>query len=804
MAKEPPTLSGFKKLKSLSVLDIDSLDIVTEIKSCVRSSSGTLAKLKLSFSETLAAQARKPPPDADPEDSDPDDEFQVVPSQPNPGHGFHEEVNGPAKAYRAQEERKSQETVLGRIFDVEPYLVRKPKKRPGDKDKDPKDGTSPGQDFIAAIRAVSDKLMKDLNGAGDFSQQQMETLEIIEAAARKYVAEEETKSTDGKPEDAPAGGKAAETLNGQAGPSAGSSSSAGGKAAWGGAESVGSVEQQPAGEDLFAPKTPGAKDVAKKAEEDVRPEDINIEEPEDQLVIETPESVDTNDDRPGDLTPSDSSAEEKAPSSSRSQTPRRAGGKAVPPGLGKAMANMATQKDNFKVLASKLQSFEAQADQLNTEILQLRHTGDGTVSMQRIRDAEKKMSGFTRQILDIQGEMHAVQAEILDTERQIPAAAGGTRGAGEGDANRRRISEYVRSTRGLALKTLSIYLIPTKPSVLSKAVDLRVLKSITLLNVGPQAPIWALLTRENKTEALPLRKIFTDNVSLPFLNFVSALEELHELYMLERDAKYKPESFASKTTTTTEQIRRLALRKHLPTLRRLMIKNLNSNDWDMDEKTTSLLTRAGGLLEELAVSMNIKAIVSRPRPRERGVRCPTANQRVLAHAHAANFRPQQPASPAHHPAPERRHVRVGDAGDQAVPAGQHLALSGAQAGVAVHRRRHVRGARGLAQPAAQEAQGEAGRGQGQGEGDGGADGERGVPGAVDGGVGRRRRQRRRPGRRRQGHAGHLVALLRRLGGQDLQEGGHVGPSVRGGHAFWRTSEAGRVERVQNNTPGWQA
>ena len=75
-AGEPPTISGFKGLESLCVLDIDSLDVVPEIQACVQNSASTLKKLKLSFSDTLGMQARKPHVEADPNDSD-DDEFQA-------------------------------------------------------------------------------------------------------------------------------------------------------------------------------------------------------------------------------------------------------------------------------------------------------------------------------------------------------------------------------------------------------------------------------------------------------------------------------------------------------------------------------------------------------------------------------------------------------------------------------------------------------------------------------------------------------------------------------------------------------
>jgi hypothetical protein len=148
-----------------------------------------------------------------------------------------------------------------------------------------------------------------------------------------------------------------------------------------------------------------------------------------------------------------------------------------------------------------------------------------------------------------------------------------------------------------------------KASVLSRAVDVRVLRRLTLLNVGVQAPIWGLLHWENIQAPLPLRKIYTDNVSHVFLNFVSSLKELHELFMLEREAKAKPESFAPRTHTTIDQIRRMVLKKHLPTIRKLMIKNLADTSWDLNEKAILLLCMQGKKLEELACNMNIPAMV---------------------------------------------------------------------------------------------------------------------------------------------------------------------------------------------------
>jgi len=172
------------------------------------------------------------------------------------------------------------------------------------------------------------------------------------------------------------------------------------------------------------------------------------------------------------------------------------------------------------------------------------------------------------------------------------------------------MSEYVRKTRGLALKTLAIYLLPVKASVISKAIDLTVLQSVTLLNVGPQLQFWNMLSKENKTRPLPLHKIHTDNVTLPFLVCVAQLETVTELYLLERTQKARVESTAAKTTVTMEQIRKVALKKHAGTLKILVIRNESGSDWDLNAKTAVLLTRRSKLLEELAVSFGIKTMVS--------------------------------------------------------------------------------------------------------------------------------------------------------------------------------------------------
>lgn len=549
----PPTLSGFKKLRSLAVLDMDTLDAVEEIQACIRNSSSTLTTLKLSFSEHLASQARKPPPEAELDDSDPDDEFQVVPGPPHPLPYVDNNLSMPVRPHDPVETRKSQEAVLGKIFDVEALLAKKPPKRACSRDQDKKkeagDTKQPqaqsatpdyAKEFFTKIAEVSSRL-NDLQlgqpGAPtDARVKQQEILDLVVAATRRYVA-----SVEGKP-----------TAEGASLPVVGSTNFSGyGRAQDQISTGSSSVAEGSSAEKTLAVPKSHISGTSSSKDQDPKPEDVNIEEPEGQLVLDAQDDPNTS--TPPETTMPDGEILETAGST---DVPQQA--EQCPSGGGAPEMHKETGSSH-----SQLQKAG-------------RHVGENGVAVT---------------------EKRAILA--------VPPGEVTTNSPSDG-----RMREYIRATRGIGLTSLSVYLVPVKASVLSKAIDLRVLRNITLLNVGPQQPIWALLAKENKLQPLPLRSIFTDNVSSALLNFVSQLQELREFLIMERDHKYKPESFAAKTTTTIEQIRRLVLRKHLPTLKRLMIKNMDSMDWDIDEHTIGLICRKGKVLEELAISMNIRAIVS--------------------------------------------------------------------------------------------------------------------------------------------------------------------------------------------------
>ncbi|KAI0483127.1 hypothetical protein GGR56DRAFT_623035 [Xylariaceae sp. FL0804] len=529
--KEPPTVAGFKDLESLSVLDIDNLEVITEIKACVRNSSSTLKKLKLSISDALATQARKPCLDAVEADDSDEDDFQVVPL-PSTTVSF--DVSGPAKAFRAQEERKVQESLLGRIFEVEPFVAKKYQVQLEDKKKQAPEKTQDqsGKGFIDVVEKMSQRLLAQVHGTQKLNTlDQQEMLETILKAAKKYV------DAQGKPEETTTGIPA---KDGEPGSST-SGESLDDKL------STPATEVSQVGDGLFKnnPKS-------KKSDGEANPEDIDVVAPEEQLSIETPEA------------PEAPSNEEET---TAEDTPTR-----TPAGSSKDTRDMAIDDEDAE---------------------------------KRIIEARRRLDTINRDVADIQHEMNVIEAEMEDANTQ---EANEVLGESNRDDLRRRISEYARGTRGIGLHVLSIHLIPIKASVLGRAIDLHVLRRITLLNVGPQAPFWVLMNKENQLKPLQLRKIFTDNVSLQFLQFVSELSCLHELLLLERSPKYKPESLASKTKTTVEQIRKFVLKKHMHTLRHLMIKNEADKAWDMDSKTIQLICRRGRELKELAVIMSMDTI----------------------------------------------------------------------------------------------------------------------------------------------------------------------------------------------------
>jgi hypothetical protein len=615
LTREPPTLSGFKNLKSLCILDIDDLDIVTELKACVENSSSTLTELQLSFSDTLASQARKPPPDSDPDDSDLDDEFHIAPSSHTPPN----DGSGPIKAFRAQEERQVQEAVLGKILGVNDLSRRISHQGPEAKIKDlPEDkkeaddsvDRDPREDFISSIRSVSAQLLDKLNGSSDLNASQQEILDIIEQAARKYVNSGDSPAQQSN--DVDAFGEAANT-QGTGGatltfrPSITSHDAPSGDR---GAES--SSPQIIKTQD----NTDSAKDTVTHAEcssasntlkgkgiarDTMSPDDIDMEH------IDTVDGAfeDSEDQKPENSYPAGRPAGRTALDSAETSLFGNSARSAVRElSDEKTVLDLARRKMRYEGLSADYNKLQNRIDQLRASVDELKLDG-ASADKGPITHVQKELLKVIDVFGDVEKKLSVLRVEIEAMEQQV------TPQSKEASAVlvRRCMNDYVRHTRGFSLESLSIHLIPVKASVLSRAVNLRSLRSLTLLNVGNQTPIWTLLSRENKTFPLPLRNVFTDNASPAFLTCMSQLEELHELFMLERSPKHTPESFAQPAKTTIEQIRRQVLSKHMPTLKRLMIKDDSPNSsWDANMKTVAHICKRGSQLEELGLSMDIHGV----------------------------------------------------------------------------------------------------------------------------------------------------------------------------------------------------
>lgn len=554
----PPTISGFNKLKTLTILDMDTLDYASEIKTCIRNCSPTLNTLKLSFSETLARKSRQPPPEvhSDDDESDQDDEFaQLIPppgAPPGPPTSGAADQNGASKVLKAQEEKKKQEAVLGEIFGLA-TVVTKPQISPPEIEIEPETTSSEdyGSIFARNLVPVAKKLFSIAEDSDNLGPKATEVLDLITKAAKLYLENLKKSQSGEKP-----------SLTGSAGSTTTKATPDSSSALMSGAAEPGLFDN---------PKTKGK---GPRADSEVsNPDDINVDEPEGNELATDNESTmtETQTDATEDLQPEKT---DTAPSHSSMDS------------VINQMRIIEQNLESVPVDDEAVKQFERLMKQMEALTAELDLTELKTAYTSYRRRTDKAFRNLKEHI-----------HRVLD-DKTVPAA----------DVVA-KMSDYVLSTRGLTLTTLAIYLIPVKASVLSRAIDITVLQSITLLNVGPQIPFWTIMAHENKLSPLPLRKIHTDNVTKSFLVFVTQLDAVTELLLLERTQKARVESAVEKTNVTMENIRR-ALKKHAATLKVLMIRNDSGSEWDLNVKTAILLCERAQSLEELACSFGIRTMVS--------------------------------------------------------------------------------------------------------------------------------------------------------------------------------------------------
>ena len=627
LANHSPTFSGFKLLSSLAVLDMDTLDHVPELAKCILSSVCTLRSLELSISEAMALKARKPgvPQESD-DETDPDlDEndnpWDAPPPLPPPPAGL---MLGPlpqSSEADIRKERLAQDNFLARIFGLETLSSEVQKM---DKETEAV-ATKPKEDaqkaFLKDLKTVMSKLIIATSSQNGSNFKPQKALDMVEKAAEKYLNATEK---------------------------AGGSSS---KKTWNSIPHAakkepititGPFSTKSLGVDPFGalPSSSKAIDVY-----NLNPPQYTNSLLKDGLSLENEHKASTNNPSPSLGISSGSSTDPKLPNDSGSQP-----GKITLPwpstnnGNDPKTANHVKYKGKAKLVDAAepvLSSNGADEDDDNA---------DGPGLFDSLIDTVKGSTRLDKEV-DVTDDFDIVHPDVttldegddqepndplvdptdtkaadrstteeLAMDTTSPTLTNGTvvsehvsqkmvNGKSDDTAHMstdQAMQNYVRSAHGLPLENLSLYLIPIKASVLSKAVDLTKLKSITLLNVGPQGGFWSVMAKKHLDTPLRLQYIHTDNVTSSFLSCVNSLSGLTDLFMLERSSKAKVESLAPSTMVGIDEIRRQALKKHMRSLKRLMIKNDNENDhsWDINGKTMRLITGKGNNLTELAVSLD--------------------------------------------------------------------------------------------------------------------------------------------------------------------------------------------------------
>ncbi|KAH8656053.1 hypothetical protein BGZ60DRAFT_385021 [Tricladium varicosporioides] len=597
--KQPPTLCGFKHLKTLEVLDMDTLDYINELRTCIRHCSPTLTTLKLSFSESLAQKSRKPPPEIHSDsNSDTEDEFgQIIQPGPPPpgGPSSSSDPYGPSKVLKAQEEKKKQEDVLQRIFGVQ-TARKSTKPLPTVKlqvEAKPKVEEDPKIRFVRNLAPVAAKLMSHVKPGADLTSEGKQVLELIEKAARMY-----TESMEKENEDAPQTTSEGNSIEPTP---ATSTASADGLTDQDTVTSGGVAD----GPGLF--DEPEQNVSTPKADPLVaNPDDIDIEEPEEVTDI-----GDEVDDSTAEHSPVDDISSDKIDVADSEELKADHVDKDVNTS---AEAPVSIDWNTRNQLAEQAAAIRASHTEIQNEGLRLKikmeelrekmiNTEPSANDFEALALAEAEFKKVSESVANLSRNMQELNDQVDEVGVEARSLALPKTPATE----KIKMSEYVRSTRGLTLDTLAIYLLPIKASILSRAIDVNALQNITLLNVGPQTTFWNILAKENTISPLPLSKIYTDNVTIPFLSFVSQLNCVTDLLLLEKQ-KGRVESTSAKTAVTIDQIRKLALKKHAGTLKVLMLKHDSSTDWDLNVKTVMLLCNRAKRLEELAASLSNKIL----------------------------------------------------------------------------------------------------------------------------------------------------------------------------------------------------
>ncbi|KZF25152.1 hypothetical protein L228DRAFT_265626 [Xylona heveae TC161] len=541
---EPRTFSGFKNLASLSILDMDTLDYLSELEACIRSSSSTLKELRLSLSSARARKARKPPVyESEESDQDVDDfgnPLAPPPPPPPPVPASEPQIinvqTPQEKEAQMRVERAAQDVILAKIFGLDPALpevkivAEKKETNPSSK-KGKKIEIVEEKQLLSKLKNAMVQLSAGVGSSTIDKEKVLEALSMFDKARADYVKETENGDAEESPEED-------------------ASSSA---------ESNQHIQNGGAQQSSLNKET-----------ENATPSDSAPKE-ESENVNDGPGLFDT-------------------PSTRVKHKPNAVHGDLLP--------------EDIDMVHPDADDADEDEDQDIFE--QARSTCSEDVPVNGNASLDEAMSDDFGNNTALMSGARGNTCNGISGNKMDPAAAKQGQSRTSSEQSEEAVRDYIRSTRKVALESFELHLIPLKTSIIFRAIDVTTLKHITLLNVGPQAHFWSLMAQTNKSTPLSLESVSSDDVTMPLLNVLNSLEYLEELFLRERSPKAKTQNLSPKTTVVAEDIRKLVLKKHIKNLTKLMIKNKADYNWDLNGKCIKLLAKKGTKLTELAISVDLR------------------------------------------------------------------------------------------------------------------------------------------------------------------------------------------------------
>ncbi|KAL8841893.1 MAG: hypothetical protein Q9170_000766 [Blastenia crenularia] len=633
-------LSGFRQLSSLSLLGISSLDYLDEINGCLKASTTSLKSLTLSLSYETAQKARKvsaaapPPVDDATSDDEEDEELIDPPTPPPPPPTANSLPNLPVRTEAdVRKEQKAQETILAKIFDMEQHNNESKKLERSLILSNGKQECHTGiKNVLQDVKVMAQKLSEVGKGNSDDGSIAREAIEMVHKATAQYLDKNPVNSEGSalgmsaasvgsqsfaSPKVVPSVGSSTlpEALsaiqNGSSSTSGWGADGIGGSVQWGDAFS--DAKSSEVDVDSFLPEA--GQNFPPQGSE-MPP--IYPPQQSSQFIGIPPAAAPSAFSSPGMTTPlnemyalqqSTSSGLTKTQSSTKLDQEvnllEQQSGSKNPPLFAPPTPLEPTHPTSHPIDESgdidmTHPDEDPTEDVADQEMLSDREeTKDGNFEEAGMQSPRKRVRFEAFKSAGSQEDSKSSHLQT-STQAELADACIKTEQSAE-----EIMQAWIREQHGYQLEEVKLHWIPMRAGILSRALDLSVLRRITLLNCGLQDGFWVILAGfQARQGTVALKSIHTDNVSNSFLRFVGSFDGLTELFMHERKKSQSEAAAASiQPKTGTPEIRRQALRKHLKTLKRLMIKNEHDSSWDLDAMTITLLSTRGGNLTELAVSL---------------------------------------------------------------------------------------------------------------------------------------------------------------------------------------------------------